>query len=165
MAGRDEVGAEYVDIETKRGIQKTLSIRLYAPDGSIFIMPHGGKSSRYVSRGYKYKADDVWRAKNKEHEALKAESLELSNFQRENKNRLAAIETKAKLLSDIQAMKAQNEKLEAQEKELDAIHAKIHDVAPEPAPEPEPVSVAVEPAPEPAPAPAKKKPGRPKKEA
>ena len=64
----------------------TLDIKLYAPDGSIFRMPHGGEPDTYTAgKGYKAKPDEAWLAKNAEYERMKAESLRISNAQREIK--------------------------------------------------------------------------------
>jgi hypothetical protein len=117
MAQRDRP-VEYVDLAN--GV-KTLSIRLYAPDGDTFIMPHGGDPMAYTNqkRGFKIEPDDIWRAANKEFEAAKAASLKLSNFQRDIKHRAKALETKAALIESTRAMEAMEAAMAAAESAID----------------------------------------------
>lgn len=134
MAERDRA-VEYVDLPRPGGGPplKTLSIRLYRPDGRTFIMPHGADPLLYVNKGFKTKPDAIWRAKNKEFEETKAASLRLSEFQGKAKNRQKAIEAKA-------ILNAQVAEMERQEAEFEAAEAAL---ANPPDPDPEPVVPAV----------------------
>ena len=120
MAQRDP-HVEYL-VKTVRGKRiQTLDIVLYAPDGSVFTMPHGGTTTTYVAKGYKLKPDAQWNALNEVHEAEKAKSLKVSDFQREIKNREVELVRKKNQL----AIEAQMNEVEAQmadaEAELEAL--------------------------------------------
>jgi hypothetical protein len=155
MASRDKQ-VEYIDVNTSRGVIHTMDIRLYAPDGSIFRMPHGGDPLLYIGRGYLSKPSPAWQELNDEYEKNKAVSLKRSDFQREVKNREKALEAKKELLRFDELMKSQDAEMERVEAEL-AIREKA-------LLEPEAVEVApvVEAVVSPEPV-KKKSPGRPKK--
>lgn len=97
---------------------ETMDAKLYAPDGSIFRLPYGGTVLNYVSKGYKLKPDDVWREANEKLEAVKAESLKLSNFQREVESRKIELERKRQHEQAMAEMEAINAELEAEESKL-----------------------------------------------
>jgi hypothetical protein len=107
-------GYEYEVKTFKNGKQmQTLTIVMYAPDGSIFKLPHGGDPATYLHKGFKSKPDGVWNALNAEYEAEKAASLKRSNFQRDIKSR------------EIQAAQQEaNISLEKRMRELDESMAK-----------------------------------------
>jgi hypothetical protein len=163
MATRDKA-VEYIDHHTKNGVVKTLDIRLYAPDGSLFRMPHGGDPLVYIARGYKSKPDSIWQDLNDKHEKVKADSLVRSNFQREIKNREKELEAKKELIRFDELMQKQDADMIRVEAELAVREAKLDGTYVEPESVAvyaeditvsEPVAVS---------APAKKKPGRPKKQ-
>ena len=115
-------GCEYEVIQTRRGPQETGRIKLYSPDGSIFMMPPGGNPMIYTDtrRGYKTSPDDIWKSKNAEWSEIQETSLKISNFQRDAKNRQKAIENKQIL----DAQLAQMERMEADMKAAeDALNA------------------------------------------
>lgn len=132
MATRDQPGVEYIDIETKKGTVETLSMRLYAPDGSIFTMPHGGTVLTYTAKDppFKLKPDDVWYAAHEEREAINAASLKVSNFQREIKNREEALKAKQILADQMIEMERQISEMDAAEAALDNPSETV-EVAPE----------------------------------
>jgi hypothetical protein len=135
MAQRDGL-TEFVDLADKRGeVTETLTRRLYAPDGSIFDMPWGGNPLTYIKRGYKIERDPEWQKLNDDHESRKKDSLKLSNFQRDIKNRTIAVEAKALLSKEIADM----ERLEAQITALEN-----GETMPTPTPEPEAVTMPAE---------------------
>ena len=51
-------------VGNKGDVIQTLTIKLYAKDGSIFCMPHGGDPATYLVKGYKAKPDQEWREAN-----------------------------------------------------------------------------------------------------
>lgn len=106
----------------------TLFAKLYAPDGSIFkVLSPGDEATSYLRKGYKLAPDDVWIAANEEYERAKAESLRISNAQREIKLKEKELERRAeeKRISD---------EIERIERELAEREAALN--APDPEPEP-----------------------------
>lgn len=97
---------------------ETMDAKLYAPDGSIFCMPFGGSVLNYVSKGYKLKPDAEWNEANAKYEQVKAESLKLSNFQREVEGRRLEVERKREHDRMMAEMESINAELEAEEAKL-----------------------------------------------
>lgn len=114
----------------------TLNVRLYAPDGSVFKMPHGGDPATYTAgKGYKAHPDADWLAKNEEYERAKAESLRISEAQRELRLRSQELKRRSEekqMADEINAMEAE---LAKQEAALDG-EAPEPESAPEEAPKP-----------------------------
>ncbi len=147
---------EYVDIDVSDGnVQKTLNIKLYAPEGHIFIMPHGGDPASYTSRkGYKAKPDDIWRKANVEYEKAQALSLKRSDFQRDMKAKKVQLDSDAESLKIDAEMQKMNDEIDSQQRALDKQREAIDsDFSGDPEPS----------IPENIPDPVKKKPGRPRK--
>lgn len=111
---------DYVDkpVGNKGDVIQTLIIKLYAPDGSIFKMPHGGDPATYLVKGYKAKPDQVWRDANDAYEEAKAQSLRVSNFRRESKEREAELVRKKESLDIDRKMRETLEAIEKAEAEL-----------------------------------------------
>jgi len=104
-------GAEYARVKTKRGEIETMSIVLYNPkDGDTFIMPQGGSPLTYIARGYMMKPDAAWHAKHAELVEAKAQSLKVSNFQREIKHRAIEVER----VKEVNRINAEMELVEAE---------------------------------------------------
>ena len=144
MATRNDV-YEYVTKTMRNGKTiTTLSVRLYAPDGSVFVMPHGGDPVIYIKKGYKIAPDEDWREKNRVYEEAKAESLKLSNFQREIKNREKELEAKQERARLMAEMERQNEAMQAAEDALNASpEPEHHETIVDPEPEPESVESSI----------------------
>lgn len=113
-------GYEYVSIPNgKGGIQETLTIQLYAPDGSVFKLPHGGDPSTYINKGYKMHADPLWNEANDTHEAEKAASLKRSNFQKDIKHREIAANQRAEDIAIEKSMQALDAEMAEKEAALE----------------------------------------------
>lgn len=159
MAKRKK-GYEYLDAKTKDAngkpiITHTLTVVLYAPDGSIFHMPHGGDPANYLMKGFKSSPDDIWREKNAEYERVKDESLKISNMERETKEKLRDLESKRESLENKKKLEALEARLAEEQARLEAeIEADRNGTE---------LPVETNNYSEPTPAPAKKKAGRPKK--
>ena len=111
---------DYYDKPMANGsTQQTLVIKLYAPDGSIFYMPHGGDPARYLGKGYQIKPDQGdWESKHKQYLEEQARSLKVSNFQRTIKEReTKAAADKAHLEAEEEMLRIEAE-MEAQEAEI-----------------------------------------------
>lgn len=131
---------DYVDLPSKKPgvVIETLTRKLYAPDGSIFYMPFGGDPAVYTAgKGYKAKPDAEWRAKNEEYERAQAESLRISNAQRE-------IKLKEQELARRAEEKRMREEIDRVEAELAKREAELNGEL-EPEPEPEPVKAKAKP--------------------
>ena len=121
MAKRDPQ-LEYMDIHAPNGSKiETMTVKLYAPDGDIFAMPHGGSALRYVSKGYSLHATPEWEEKHKELMKVKADSLRLSKLQGEIKNRKKAIEAQEKLNADYAELEKLDAELKAKEDTLNGV--------------------------------------------
>lgn len=119
---------EYYVKQTKRGPIVTDSVLLYnSNDGDVFRMPHGADPLNYVARGYMLKPDFAWHEKNKELKAAKSQSLKVSNFQRDRKNRMIEI-TRLKEVAQVNAEMEQAEADMAAE-EAALASPKVPDVA------------------------------------
>lgn len=111
---------EYLNkpVGNKGDIVQTLTIKLYAQDGSIFYMPHGGDPAAYLVKGYKAKPDQAWRESNEAYEEGKARSLKVSDFRRESKEREAELVRKKEALEVDRKMRETLEAIEKAEAEL-----------------------------------------------
>lgn len=96
---------------------RTLEIKLYAPDGSVFRMPHGGDPANYVAKGYLIKPNADWQAKSAEYERAQAESIRISNAQREIRLKHQELQRRAeekRIADEIAAAEAELAKMEAE---------------------------------------------------
>jgi hypothetical protein len=149
MAARDIPGVEYFDKKIIRGGEthkvKTLSIVMYAPDGSIFLMPHGGNPMTYIAKGYLFVPNEDWHEKHRNLEESNATSLKISDFQREIGNRTKEVARKKAQADILTEMHRLDAEMQAAEDAL-ATPPQAAEVAPQ-----EVISEAVDPAPAPKP--------------
>jgi len=121
MAKRDPL-LEYMDIQGPNGSKiETMTVKLYAPEGHIFAMPHGGSALRYVAKGYEIHSTPEWEEKHKEYLKIQADSLRLSKLQGEIKNRKKAIEAQEKLNDDYAELEKLDVELKAKEDTLNGV--------------------------------------------
>ena len=113
-------GYEYELKTFRNGKQmQTLTIVMYAPDGSTFKLPHGGDPASYLMKGYKATPDSIWRELNDDYEAEKAASLKRSNFQREIKAREIQVKQQEANISLEKRMRELDEAMAAKGAELE----------------------------------------------
>ena len=128
-----EAEYDYFDELDKNGnVRKTLDRKLYAPDGSIFRMPFGGNPVKYLDRGFRFKPNAEWQEKHEAWKEAQAESKKRSDFQRESKNRVAALAQKEQDILLRKDMAELDAKIQAEEARLASLEASIGEVSDEP---------------------------------
>lgn len=124
MPKQDSQTFDYVEtVDAQGNRQKSLTVKLYASDGSIMYLPQGRNPAYYSSKGYIFKRTPEWEEKHKKWLEDREASLRISNFQREKKERELEIQRKR---AEIEMKNAMAEEERRLKEELDALDAEVN---------------------------------------